>query len=356
MENTILLEENDKNYLFGFEIKEEYLTLTVNVIERNCGVYQIQKNLEDWKKIHIVFNCFKNLKSIKDFLIKAINKKDIKINFSEKILLININIEVLYENQMISIELIQKEINKDDLILKLCEIIKNIKKEKSKSDINIIKELENQKNEINVLKSEIKTLNEMINDLKNEYDIIEQINFYSSSILKNKEEIDLLKSAIKERLGKDIKYFKRLYKASTDGEDPSTFHKLCDNIENTISFVKTGGYRRFGGFTTQTWNQVSSYTKTDQHAFVFSLDKLKIYPYTNNGRAIRCDNNYHPTFGVGYCDFRLCGKPLTSKTLYTNQTSGDRSYNYNGDGNALSEDGTGNCITTLEIEVYQVIL
>ena len=78
-------------------------------------------------------------------MIKAINKKDIKINFSEKILLININIEVLYENQMISIELIQKEINKDDLILKLCEIIKNIKKEKSKSDINIIKELENQK-------------------------------------------------------------------------------------------------------------------------------------------------------------------------------------------------------------------
>ena len=86
------------------------------------------------------------------------------------------------------------------------------------------------------------------------------------------------------------------------------------------------------------------------------MDKLKIYPYTNNGRAIRCDNNYHPTFGVGYCDFRLCGKPLTSKTLYTNQTSGDRSYNYNGDGNALSEDGTGNCISTLEIEVYQVIL
>ena len=61
MENTILLEENDKNYLFGFEIKEEYLTLTVNVIERNCGFYQIQKNLEDWKKIHIVFNYLKNL-------------------------------------------------------------------------------------------------------------------------------------------------------------------------------------------------------------------------------------------------------------------------------------------------------
>ena len=102
--------------------------------------------------------------------------------------------------------------------MKLCEIIKNIKKEKSKSDINIIKELENQKNEINVLKSEIKTLNEMINDLKNVYDILEQINFYSSSILKNKEEIDLLKSAIKERLGKDINISKDYIKHQQMGK------------------------------------------------------------------------------------------------------------------------------------------
>ena len=155
---------------------------------------------------------------------------------------------------------------------------------------------------------------------------------------------------------KEVKDFRLLYRATIDGEDSSTFHKLCDNIENTISLVKTGGHRRFGGFTTQTWNQVSSYTKTDQHAFVFSLDKLKIYPYTNNGRAIRCDNNYLPTFGVGTCDFRLYSKPISNVNLYTNQTSGDRSYNYSGDTNALSEDGKGNCIKTIEVEVYQVIL
>ena len=202
-------------------------------VTRNCEVYQIQKNLEDWKKIHTVFNCFKNLQNIKDFLTKAINKKDIKINFSQNKLSIEINIEILYENEIISIELIQKELNKDDLILKLCETINNIKKEKSKSDINIIKELENHKKEINLLRSEIKTLNQIINELKNAYDIMEQTNLYNSSILRNKEEIDLLKSAIKERLGKDAKYFKRLYKASIDGEDSSTFHKLCDNFENT---------------------------------------------------------------------------------------------------------------------------
>ncbi len=50
------------------------------------------------------------------------------------------------------------------------------------------------------------------------------------------------------------------------------------------------------GFTTQIWNQVSSFTKTDQYVIVFYLDKLKIYPYTNKGRAIRSGNNYHTTF------------------------------------------------------------
>ena len=61
MKNTILLEENKKNDIFEFEIKEENLRLTVNITVINCRVYQIQKNLEDWKKIHIFFNYLKNL-------------------------------------------------------------------------------------------------------------------------------------------------------------------------------------------------------------------------------------------------------------------------------------------------------
>ena len=356
LNNNVIIEEKGKNYFWSFEIKDDILTITVNVIEKNLGTFQIQKNLEEWKKIHYIFGGFKDLEKIKEFFLNALNKEEIKINLEKNKLILEINIEILYEIQIISVELLQKDLNKDDLILKLLEIINNMKNEKSKKNVDIFKELEKQKLEIQNLKKELEKSNDIINSLKESYEILEQSNLYGSCIIRNKEEINLVKKAIKERLGKDVKYFKRLYKASYDGEEASTFHKLCDNIENTVSFVKTGGYRRFGGFTTQTWNQVSSYIKTDQHAFVFSLDKLKIYPYTNNGRAIRCDNNYHPTFGVGDCDFRLCGKPLTDKTLYTHQTSGDRSYNYYGDGNALSENGNGNCISTIEIEVYQAIL
>ena len=352
-----LIEENGQNFLWSFEIKDDSLTITANIFDaKKIQTYQIQINLTDWKKIHYIFSGFQNLQKMKEFLVKTLNKKDVKINLLENKLVLEINIEILYENQKISIELLQKELNKDELIFQLLAIINNMQNVKTTKNLDLMKELEKQKVEILNLNKKLEKYNVIINELKEKYEILEQSNLYGSCIIRNIEEINMIKKAIKERLGKDVKYFKRLYKASYDGEEASVFHKLCDNIENTISFAKTGGYRRFGGFTTQTWNQVSSYTKTDKHAFVFSLDKLKIYPYTNNGRAIRCDNNYHPTFGVGDCDFRLCGKPLTSKTLYTHQTSGDRSYNYSGDGNALSEDGNGNYISTLEIEVYQAIL
>ncbi len=51
----ILIEDNGKNYLIKIEIKEENLSFVVNVVEKNCGTYEIQKNLEDWKKIHITY-------------------------------------------------------------------------------------------------------------------------------------------------------------------------------------------------------------------------------------------------------------------------------------------------------------
>ena len=78
----ILIEENGKNYLLKFEIKDENLSLVVNIVEKNCGAYEIRKNLDDWKKIHIIFGCFQNLEKIKDFFINAINKKDLKIKLS----------------------------------------------------------------------------------------------------------------------------------------------------------------------------------------------------------------------------------------------------------------------------------
>ena len=145
----ILIKERDNNISWFSEIKDNSLIISINYINKtNIEMYQIQKNIEDWKKMHYIFGGLLNLEQINEFFFKALNKKDIQIKKKENKVLIEVSIEILYENQIISIELNKKEINKDELICQLYDIINKIQKEKK--DIN--------NNNIEVLKKENKVL------------------------------------------------------------------------------------------------------------------------------------------------------------------------------------------------------
>ena len=164
-----------------------------------------------------------------------------------------------------------------------------------------------------------------------------------------------LKLAIKSRLNKEVKELKKLYQATVDGDGAINFHSRCDNIPNTLVLIKSAGNRRFGGFTSAEWKSSSNGEyKDDKNAFLFSLDKQKIYSYKNNGKAI-CDNkDFGPIFGSGH-DIFIGKHGIQEKHLYTNESYSDCSYNYNGDKNALSEDGKAGYIYAVEYEVFQVI-
>ena len=147
--NQLLIEENGQNFLWSFELKDDSLTITANIFDaKKIQTYQIQKNLTDWKKIHYIFSGFQDLKKMKEFLINALNKKDVKIILIENKLVLEINIEILYENQKISIELLQKELNKDELIFQLLAIINNMQNIKATKNLDLSKELEKHKLEI----------------------------------------------------------------------------------------------------------------------------------------------------------------------------------------------------------------
>ena len=94
--------------------------------------------------------------------------------------------------------------------------------------------------------------------------------------------------------------------------------------------------------------------KDDQNAFLFSLDKQKIYSYKKNGKAIYNHKDYGPTFG-GASDMGILQHGIQEKHLQTSESSSRCSYNYNGDNNALSESGKGSHIYAAEYEVFQVI-
>ena len=111
------------------------------------------------------------------------------------------------------------------------------------------------------------------------------IYFKRMFIFFKKPDFDMIHLAIKSRLNKEIKEFIKLNQATTDGDESMKFHSKCDNIPNTLTIIKSAGNKRFGGFTTQTWDCSNKY-KDDINAFLFFLDKQRIYPYKNKGNAI----------------------------------------------------------------------
>ena len=171
----------------------------------------------------------------------------------------------------------------------------------------------------------------------------------------SKNEFDFIHFAIKSRMNREVKELKKLYQASIDGDSPTNFHSRCDNIPNTLTIIKSAGNRRFGGFTTEKWeSSESTLDKDDKNAFLFSIDKKKIYPYNQDGSAIECYKEWGPTFGKDPSSIYIGEYPIQQKELHTKESE-NKSYNFFGDKNALSEDGKAEGIYAVEIEVFQII-
>ena len=177
-------------------------------------------------------------------------------------------------------------------------------------------------------------------------------------------DLDFIKSAIESIMNNKIKKIKKLYQATVDGDDPSIFHSKCDNISNTLTVIKSKGNRKFGGFTRQVWDKSSGFKK-DEKAFLFSLDKKKIYKIKSGkeDKAIWCGDNYGPIFGRNSGgifgnshDICICQNPIKQKHLYTYEFCPNSTYDYSGDDNALSECGNEkSSIYAVEYEVFQII-
>ena len=118
-----------------------------------------------------------------------------------------------------------------------------------------------------------------------------------SNILKTSDEFIMLENKIKQYdiSQKKIKFI-LIYRASEDSDKAEIFHQKCNKFKNTIVFVETDKGKRFGGFTTQTWEDENGINKKDEFAFIFSLDKLKIYDIIPGMNAISCHQKYGPIF------------------------------------------------------------
>ena len=377
IEEIIEIEKENKKYKLYIEIEE--LIIKFKIIEDDpfLGNYSRIFTLKEIKELHQVFSMLNSFKEFLDYFKALVSNKKIEINQSEEVISINLtvehllkqnNIEIILTQEDINYKVISKELKKEIDILKekineLDVKYKEITEKQKEEILSINKEKKNKKEKIKKIEDENKNIKEQLNICNNFIDEVKNKNnsqkniiaknyIINSSIMKS-EDFELLKTAIESRIKKEINELKKLYQATMDGEDVSFFHKICDNIPNTLILIKSEGNRRFGGFTSEYWES-SIKTKYDKNAFLFSLDKKKIYKCKKDNYSICCSSVNGPCFGFGNT-IKIGKNPLKEKSLRTYETNPQCSYEFDGDNNALSEDGKFEGIFAKDYEVFQVI-
>ena len=385
------ISQENKTYKLMIEIEEVLMKFKIEEDDPFLGTYSRLFTLKEIKELHQVFSTLNSFKEFFEYLKALVSNKKINIKSTEEKILIILNIEHLLKQINIEIILTQDELNYKLISKRLKSEITQINEKirmmelKYKESVDKQKEINNNIiEENNKIKEKLKNLEEENNKIREKMENLEQINqdikeklsIYINFIneLKNKdhekidmiakneltnssimesEEYEMIKTAIKERMHKEIKELKKLYQATVDGGDASIFHKKCDNIPNTLTLIKSSENRRFGGFTSEYWES-SIKCKYDKNAFLFSLDKKKIYKCKKDNYSICCGSVSGPCFGFGNT-IKIGKNPLTGKMLRTFESNPQCSYEFEGDNHALSEDGKFEGVFAKEYEVFEVI-
>ena len=352
------IKQEEKNYKLNIIIINQDITLDLLDEKELMKEYEKKLTLVELRQIHKIFSMFNSSQEFIDFMKALINNKKLSIKSeNESKISIEFIVEYLYKQNTIEIDLNKKNINFE-------LIARDLYKQISILNINYKNIVEENK----ILKEENKSIKERLNNLEsilgsfkqNLYEIKgknKYIKIIDSVIIETEEESDMIISAIKQTMNKEIKEIKKLYQATKDGGgDPEIFHQKCDNIPNTLILIKSRGNRRFGAFVSLCWKSKGNRT-IDKYCFSFSLDKKKIYHKKN-------DYNYEISFykgeGPTICINRILlieipGNPIKESKLKTNENDERIRNVFDGIENALSEDGNYNGIYANEYEVFQIL-
>ena len=127
-----------------------------------------------------------------------------------------------------------------------------------------------------------------------------------SDIFKSKDDYNFIIDNISKRVNRKIREIKQIFKASSNGDNINAFHDCCTYVQNMFVLILTDEKKCFGGFTRAEWNNNNKY-KSDETAFIFSINNREIYPILNEYKkmAINCyDDIYTSVFGndIYICD------------------------------------------------------
>ena len=140
------------------------------------------------------------------------------------------------------------------------------------------------------------------NNINNNYN--QSLSYFSKddkSSIMNLNDVNFIINLISTKLNQKIKKLYLCYRASTEGDSAEIFHKKCDFFKYIIILIKTKNKKKFGGFSTESWeaNAENPIYKKDKDAFIFSLDNYKCFNIIKPEKALYCGKKLGPVFGLG---------------------------------------------------------
>ncbi len=299
---------SDKNNSFSITFKNLVSSIEIYAYFQDeilKHIYNHKFTLDSLKKNNKYFLLFESIDEIYDDLILLLDKNQTKILEDTNFISISIPIESLKIKEIL---FVINELEKNDnekmqeifsLILEMKTEIKKLNEDNKKlnEEIKKLNEDNKQLNEDNKnLKEQLKIYIPYLEEYKKKRDDKKQnkiIRNLDSKIINENEKYNItLKNWINPNL--TIKA-QLLYRASRDGEEYSTFHKLCDNQGPTIVLAKLTDGNILGSYTPLDWETKSDW-KSDPNMFVFSLtqNQKAMKKQTSSNYGIYCNQNYGP--------------------------------------------------------------
>ena len=365
-EYTINLKELQFKIQIGKIKKELNNLINFKVEELNSNsntFYQSSFSLDDLKNISKLFRVYDSIEEAYNEFIEILNDKKIFLELNLNDIIIHLNISNL-SSKLEDISLIIKNQSKsiDKSYDSLINEINELKKKSFEKDIQQKQWKENIENQIKELKKENLELKKEIeelkqwkqnteNELKQYQQKIQIEKKIDSKIINSNEEINLLSNRLKKNNQNKKVVFNLIYRASRDGDSPNDYHKKCDGKINTLCIIQTIKGIKFGGYTETIIND--SGDNIDSNAFVFSLDKMKIYEnLKKNECAVGHFKNWGPIFRRDA--FAIWNQNFFSYNKHTLGSKNQSNFGIMDIDNELNNGET--YFTVRELEVFQIFL
>ena len=360
MEDKKNEKENFKEYIFSLnnsEFKTEIVKINENMklmfMIRQINIitnyyYKCAFALDELKSLNKIFRIFDTIDEVfKELCILFDNKRvSLKIESHEILIILHISNISSSKTEEVILKIPQIIYNKDEKIELMLQDIKEIKKSK----INLEKKIEILEKENEKL---IQTINELKITVKELVDekLKKEKYYINSKIIDEIEETKLLYDRIINKgffKNKNIK-FQLIYRASRDGDSSSIYKKKILDIKNLLCIIQTKKGCKFGGFTEVSPDYSKQYFN-DKNAFIFSLNKMKIYDYLEDNCSVQFTEGYGPIFTFGFC--------VVSKNFFKgeNNNVSDKSNSrfYYQDNDYEINDGESK-FSINELEIFQII-